>query len=254
MVVALSTTVTAAVAILSFNQTESAPDVVTESQLPALVASQRLAADSGAFVATLPVLQAAKQRDQLERALRQAHEQLDDMRQRTDELAALGADTQRISQLRDDVVRLEQSLAPQQELLAHRIDLDQRRQAAAGAIAAAHGKVLALLGPMVAKASADLTEVGTNFKEMSGSVLDQLSSTTTDRLAAVLTLRADLNLVLGQLARVALAPTKEAVEQQRAAFTAASSASTTALSRSARSRASRSACCSPMAGSTRSGS
>jgi len=221
-VVALSTALTSVVAILSFNQTENALQVVAHQELPAMVASQGLADASAAFAATLPALQGASQRPQLESALSQLRQQLETMRSRTDELAGLGTKSDSIARLRQDSERMAQNLAPQQELVGRRIDQESRRQAALAAIAASHEKVLATLAPMIEKATNDLRYVGSTLKTNTANLLEQLSTTAADRLAAGLSLRADLNFVLGQLARVTLAPNKDTVEQLRSAFTTAS--------------------------------
>lgn len=224
--VAALTVFASAVAVISYDDVGRTLAGITESNIPAMSVSLRLAKSSAGIAAVAPALLAAA--DMKERAATLAALQADqqELGRAIDELSATSGGTEATTQLRQLAGELAGNLSHLAATVEQRLALRDERVAMAKQIRDSHAVLGEALAPLVDDASFDLTTGlqsavdGAGTEKMKSNLSD-LADNQLAALQAMLYLRAEGNLALGLLIEAANIPGKEQLPPVRDRFTAA---------------------------------
>ena len=221
------TVLASAVAFVSYDQVGRGLRGITETNLPAMSLSLRLAKSSADLAAAAPVLLAAgseAERGRAVAALRADQRELGDT---IDALAATSSGAPAATRARALLRDIAANLHVLDDIVVRRLALRNERTAMAVGVRDAHAALAAKLAPLVDDAGFDLS-IGLQSATDAGdtkAIQQQLSELADKQLAALQAmsdLRADSNLVLGLLTEAANIPDKDLLPPLRDRFAAAS--------------------------------
>jgi methyl-accepting chemotaxis protein len=220
------TVLASAVAVLSYDALGQSLAGITESNIPAMSVSLKLAKSSAGIAAAAPTLAAASDMTEHAAALAALQAEQQELGAAIEALARTQAGNEATPQLRQLASGLADNLAQIAAAVEHRLALRDERVAMAQQIRDAHAALGEALAPLVDDASFDLTTglegaadgaAGDRIKATLADLADnQLSS-----LQAMLEMRGDANLALGLLIEAANIRAKEQLPPVRDRFSAA---------------------------------
>jgi class 3 adenylate cyclase/HAMP domain-containing protein len=193
----------AAIAWYAFDAIERSVDHITAKSIPAMAVSLRLAEKSAEIAAAAPALIASA--DQMERVLAQTRleERSRELASLTQELDATGIEPETVNALAEIQEQITAGLVALNMAVEERLRLNEQREAASVAMAAAHGQFVEVLEPLVDDAVFNLIISGEDLTAQSTEAITSLVEGGVGAIYQLLTVNAEVNLAAGLLAEAA---------------------------------------------------
>jgi adenylate cyclase len=200
---AMLTGVASAVAWYAFTDVDRSVARITAESIVGMAAALHLAEKSAEITATAPGLVASQNEKARVQEQEKLVQRLKELAAVTEELKAAGVAKARLASLIEIEGKIDTELKALAGAVEQRLRLGAQREAAAADLAVVHTKFQEVLEPMVDDAGFDLVTTSEQVTAKSKEAITGLVEGGVSALQALLTLRAEANLVAGLLAEAA---------------------------------------------------
>ena len=220
-VMAFLTVIGSSVAWYAFTNIESSVKRITGESVPRMTASLRLAEKSAEIAATAPALIASRKEEERVQQQDTIAQKLSELSTVTEGLEASGVDHESIANLIGIERKISTELNALSGAVEQRLRLALQRETAVGNLAVRHAKFQEVLEPLVDDAGFDLVTSSEEKAAKNKEAITKLVEGGVNTLQALLTLRAEGNLVAGLLAETVHVDDTTLIQPIRERFAAA---------------------------------